>query len=266
MTDDHAKFEGSVPVFYDRFLGSFYFEPYAADLAQRVTVSRDARVLELACGTGILTRRLREALPKDAQLVATDLNEAMIEFARSKLWGTDIHWRTADAQSLPFKDGVFDAVVCQFGLMFLPDKPLGFREARRVLKPGGMLVTNVWCALADNPTAAAAHRALTGLFPDDPPRFLETPFGFHDPAAIEAVARDAGFSTVAVERVDLEGHAPSARHVAMGFARGTPLAAGLAERRADVEAVVEAIARALRDGDGPMPYAAPLAALVITAT
>jgi len=255
-----------VPVFFDRFLGGFYYEPYAADLARRLAVGRDGRVLELACGTGILTRRLRAALPNDAQLVATDLNEPMIEFARSKLWGADIHWRTADAQALPFKEGAFDAVVCQFGLMFLPDKALGFREARRVLKPGGTFLANVWCSLDDNPTAAAAHRTLAAMFPDDPPHFLETLFGLHDAGAIEALAREAGFANVAVERVELEGHAPSARHVAMGFARGSPLAAALQEREADMDAVVDTIARALRDGEGPMPYAAPLSALVITAT
>jgi len=266
MVDESAKFQGSVPLFFDRFLGNFAFEPFAADLVRRLAVGRDGRVLELACGTGILTRRLRAAMPKDAQLVATDLNEPMIEYARSKLWGADIHWRTADAQALPFKDGAFDAVVCQFGLMFLTDKALGLREARRVLKPGGTFLANVWCSLDDNPTAGAAHRTLADMFPDDPPRFLETPFGFHDARTIEALAGEAGFANVAVERVDIEGRAPSARHVAMGFVRGFPLAAALQEREADLEAVVDTIARALRDGDGPMPYAAPLVALVVTAT
>jgi SAM-dependent methyltransferase len=266
MVDENAKFQGSVPVFYDRFLGNFYFEPYAADLARRLAVGREGRVLEVACGTGILTRRLRAAMPKDAQLVATDLSEPMIEYARSKLWGADIHWRTADAQALPFKDGAFDAVVCQFGLMFLTDRALGFREARRVLGPGGTFLANVWCSLDDNPTAGAAHRTLVGMFPENPPRFFETPYGCHDPSAIEVLAHDAGFANVTIERVDLEGHAPSARHVAMGFVRGFPLGAALQEREADMDVVVDKIARALRDGEGPMPYAAPLAALVVTAT
>jgi ubiquinone/menaquinone biosynthesis C-methylase UbiE len=261
-----ARFEGSVPVFYDRFLGGFYFEPFAADLARRLAVGDDGRVLELACGTGILTRRLRAAIPSGARLVATDLNQAMLDFARAKLSGADVHWRTADAQNLPFKGGVFDAVVCQFGVMFLPDKPAGFREARRVLRPGGAFLANVWCSLDDNPVAGAAQRAVQSLLPDDLPRCFETPYGFHDAREIERLAHEAGFTTVTIERVEIEGRAPSARHLATGIARGTPLAPALSERGVDPELVVEAITTALRDGDGALPFAAPLAALVITAT
>jgi ubiquinone/menaquinone biosynthesis C-methylase UbiE len=267
MTDGRdARFEGSIPTFYDRFLGGFHSEPFAADLVRRLSVGEDARLLELACGTGILTRRLRAAIPSRAQIVATDLNKAMLDFARANLFGADVHWRTADAQSLPFKGGVFDAVVCQFGVMFLPDKAAGFREARRVLRPGGTFLANVWCSLDDNPAAGAAHRALLSLFPEDPPRFLETPFGFHDAREIERLAREAGFTRVVIERLELEGRAPSARHLATGIARGSPLALILAERGVDHELVVDAIATALRDGDGALPFAAPLAALVVTAT
>jgi len=261
-----ARFEGSVPIFYDRFLGGFYFDPYAVDLARRFAAGRHERVLELACGTGIATRRLRAVMSPGSQLVATDLNQAMLEFARMKLLGADVHWRIADAQSLPFKDDVFDAVVCQFGLMFLQDKAAGFREARRVLRPSGTLLVSVWCSLDDNPAAGAAHRALLALFPEDPPRFLETPFGFHDAGEIERLTREAGFSDVAVERVEMEGRAPSARHVATGMTRGSPLALALEGRGVDHQIVVDTITRALRDGDGALPFAAPLAAWVVTAT
>lgn len=266
MIDGASRFEGSVPVFYDRFLGEFCFEPYAADLARRLAVGAGGRVLEIACGTGILTRQLRASLPGGAQLVASDLNEAMLDFARAKLAGADVHWRKANAQELPFKDGVFDAVVCQFGLMFLPDKPAAFRQARRVLRAGGTFLASTWCSIDENPSARIAAETLARLFPSDPPRFMEVPHGFHDVAAIEGMAREAGFREVVVERVDLEGRAPSARHVATGFTRGTPLAGMLAERGADADAVAAAIATALRDGEGAVPYAAPLAALVITAT
>lgn len=266
MSGRDAKFQGSIPEYYHRFLGGFYFEPYAADLARRLSVGPSASVLELACGTGIATRHLREALPAGAQLVATDLNPPMIEYARGRLAGLDVHWRTADAQALPFKARVFDAVVCQFGWMFLPDKAAGIREARRVLRDGGTFLANVWCSLDDNPASATAHRKLEELFPDDPPKFLETPFGFHDPQAIEAMAREAGFTDVAVERVEFLGRSPSARHVATGMTRGSPLSLALEERGADLDAVAEAIALALRDGDGAVPFAAPLAALVITAS
>lgn len=266
MNGRDAAFRGSIPEYYHRFLGGFYFEPYAADLARRLSVGPSASVLELACGTGIATRHVRAALPAGVQLVATDLNPPMIEYARGRLAGWDVHWRTADAQALPFKDRVFDAVVCQFGWMFLPDKAAGIREARRVLREGGTFLASVWCSLDDNPVAAAAHRALEQLFPSDPPTFLRTPFGFHDARAIEGMAREAGFEDVAVERVELLGRSPSARHLATGMTRGSPLALALEERGADLDAVAEAIARALRDGDGAVPFAAPLAALVITAS
>src|SRR5437870_8968818 len=135
-----ASFTGSVPAFYDRCLGPVLFEPYANDLVARLDVGDDQRVLELACGTGIVTRRLREALPESATLVATDLFDAMLVHARSVVPDAGIEWQQADAQDLPFADGSFDTVVCQFGLMFLPDKVRGFREARRVLRDGGSLI------------------------------------------------------------------------------------------------------------------------------
>jgi ubiquinone/menaquinone biosynthesis C-methylase UbiE len=266
MSGQDARFEGSIPEYYHRFLGGFFFEPYAADLARRLSVGDSANVLEVACGTGIATRHLRAALPAGAQLVATDVNPPMIEYARGRLAGADIHWRTADAQALPFKDGVFDAVVCQFGWMFLQDKEAGIREARRVLRGGGTFLANVWCSLEDNPASAAAHRELAALFPDDPPMFLKTPFGFHDAQVIATMAREAGFREVAVERVEILGRSPSARHVATGMTRGSPLALALEQRGADLDAVAEAIARALRDGDGAVPFAAPLSALVVTAS
>jgi SAM-dependent methyltransferase len=266
LSEGGTKFNGSIPSFYDRFFGPFCFEPYAADLARRITAGPGARVLELACGTGILTRRLRDVLPAGAQLVATDLSAPMLEHARAKLAGADVHWRTADAQALPFKDGVFDAVVCQFGLMFLPDKPAGFREARRVLRAGGAFVASTWCAIDENPAARIVAETILRLVPDDPPRFHEIPHGFHDVPAIERMAREAGFHRVEIARVDLEGRAPSARHVATGFVRGTPLAAMLAERRVDHEGMINAVARALHSGDDAIPHASPLSALVVTAS
>jgi ubiquinone/menaquinone biosynthesis C-methylase UbiE len=266
MSEPLARFDGSVPAFYDRFLGPFYFDPFARATARRVASLGCGRVLEIACGTGIVTRRLRQALSPDAQIVATDLAQPMIDYARARLRGADVHWRAADAQALPFKDGAFDAVVCQFGLMFVPDKPAAMREARRVLAPGGTFLAATWCAIDDNPTARIARETLERLFPDDPPRFYHIPHGLGDPEELHGMAREAGFASVTVERVELEGRAPSARHVATGLARGTPLAGLLAERGADHELVIDAFARAMRDGEGAVPYSAPLAALVMTAT
>ena len=150
MTDRSAQFTGSIPAAYDRYLGPMLFEPYAADLVARVAVPSKAAVLELACGTGILTQRLRRALPVTVTLTATDLNEPMVAYARGKMPNAPVTWQQADAQQLPFPDGAFDAVACQFGFMFVPDKAKAFGEVRRVLKPHGLLAFNVWLGLEEN--------------------------------------------------------------------------------------------------------------------
>ena len=265
MTDRDALFLGTIPAFYDRCLGAFLFEPYADDLARRVVATPDSRVLELACGTGIATRRLREALPAGAVLVASDVSHAMLAIARDKLAGADIHWRVADASALPFKDGAFDTIVCQFGLMFLPDPGRGFSEARRVLRPGGVLLANVWCALDENPAAGIAHAVLSRMFEDDPPQFLRVPYGSLDAETMRTLARGAGFAKAAVTRVAIDGRAASARLIADGFAKGTPLASALAARGADLDAVAGAIEAALAPHGGE-PFRSPLAALVLSAS
>jgi len=265
MTDANALFLGTVPAVYDRCLGPFIFEPYASDLARRVAATPDSRVLELACGTGIATRRLREALPSGAQLVASDLSEAMIAIARDRLAGADVHWRVADASALPFKDGAFDTVACQFGLMFLPDPARGFSEARRVLRTGGEFLANVWCSLDENPAAGIAHAVLARMFADDPPQFLRVPYGSLDAAALRTLAAEAGFTSIDVSRVALEGRAVSARAVADRFAKGTPLASALAARGADLDAVADAFEAELA-AHGGNPFRSPLAALVLAAS
>jgi ubiquinone/menaquinone biosynthesis C-methylase UbiE len=265
MTDPNVGFNGNIPAYYDRCLGPFLFEPYADDLVARLPSEPGVRVLELACGTGIVTGRLRRALPAGRQLVATDLSPAMIAIARAKLAGEDIHWRTADAIALPFKDAVFDAVICQFGFMFFPDPARGFSEARRVLRPGGTLLINVWSGLDENPAAGIAHAVLSRMFEDDPPQFLRVPFGSLDASTLRSLAELAGFASVAVHRVAVTGRADSARLVADGFAKGSPLSVDLIARGADLEVVSDAIERELLRHGGH-PFRSPLSALVLAAS
>jgi SAM-dependent methyltransferase len=265
MTDPHLAFTGTIPAYYDRCLGPFLFEPFADDLVRRLEAGPDSRVLEIACGTGIVTARLRRALPAGAQLVATDISRAMIDYARVKLAGKNIHWRTADALALPFKDAVFDAVVCQFGFMFFADQRLGFREARRVLRPGGTLLTNVWCSLDENPAAGAAHDVLSRMFEDDPPRFFQVPFGSGEVDVMRQLAAAAGFANATVSRVDLAGRAASARVVAEGFAKGSPLSVELVAKGADLDAVARAFEESLQRHGGT-PFRSPLSALVLAAS
>lgn len=265
MTETHAAFAGSIPEFYERHLRSIFFEPYAEDLAARAAILAGP-FLEMACGTGILTRHLLARLGEDARLVSTDLNPPMLAEAQRRLPADPrLEWRQADMAVLPFDDEAFGAVVCQFGFMFPPDKAAIFREARRVLRAGGTLLFNVWASLEENPANAAALRALEKLFPEDPPRFLEVPFGFHDEARIRAFLRDHGFGNIHTEAIDMECRSPVARDFAIGLVRGTPLANDLQARGAVPGPVEDAIAAALAEMGGGAPFRCPMRALVVQA-
>lgn len=260
-----AEFSGSVPSFYDRYLGPVLFEPYAKDLVSRLPPGDLLRVLEIACGTGIVTRRLRASLGNSATLIATDLNESMLDYARDAVAADGIIWQQADAQALEFAEGSFDVVVCQFGFTFLPDKVQGFREVHRVLAPGGLLLANTWHSLEANPVAGAVHATVARLFPADPPRFLEVPYGYHETDQIRLDMALAGWENLRLETVRVQALAPSAADLATGFAFGTPLAHELAERGADADAVVRSLTAALIPVSGERPAKPTLAATVIRA-
>jgi SAM-dependent methyltransferase len=222
MGSSDAVFAGSIPAIYDRCLGPFLFEPYATDLAERAAALEPRRILETAAGTGIVTAALAEAFP-EAEIVATDLNEAMLEVAAARLSSPRVSFAPADAQSLPFEDGRFDLVACQFGAMFFPDRLAAYREALRVLRPGGALLLNVWDRLEANPASSAVAGAVAALFPKDPPGFLgRVPFGYHDKARVEADLRAAGFASVEAETVALRAGG-AARDLAVGVCQGSPL-------------------------------------------
>jgi len=224
MDASDASFAGSIPAIYEQHLVPLLFEPYAQDLAERVGDLQRGRLIELAAGTGVVTRALIKALPPGVGLVATDLNEGMLRVGASRASGPSVTWRQADAQKLPFEDASADLVVCQFGVMFLPDKQAGYREARRVLSPAGRFVFNVWDRLDQNEVSDIVSRSVGALFPDDPPRFFErTPFGYWDVATIRAELDSAGFHRIAIETVEKVSRAASAESVAVGLCQGTPL-------------------------------------------
>jgi SAM-dependent methyltransferase len=264
---DHV-FAGAIPKFYQEQLVPLIFEPYAADLAARAAQRHPLHVLELAAGTGALTRHLARVLPPASAIVATDLNPAMLEQAAAFGTARRVEWQQADACELPFANESFDLVVCQFGVMFFPDKPKAFSEAHRVLRPGGGLLFNVWDRLRDNELSDAVTQALAAVFPDDPPRFLaRVPHGYCDPTAIARDVALGGFERgPGIETLSVRGHAASARVPAVAFCQGTPLrgeieargGTGLAEATDAAEA---AIARRF----GPGPLDAKLQALVIAA-
>ena len=217
-------FTDSVARFYERYMVPLIFEPYAADLASRVARTRPVHVLELAAGTGVVTRQLAAMLDASADIVATDLNPAMIDEAARIGTARPVTWRQVDALQLMFGDGTFDAVVCQFGVMFFPDRVRAYGEARRVLRPGGLFAFNVWGAIAANEFADAVQDALATMFPHDPPRFMSrTPHGYHDAAVIAEELAAAGFtSPPQIETVAFTSRAASPRIAAVAYCEGTP--------------------------------------------
>lgn len=262
-----AAFLGSVPENYDRHLASLLFQPYAEDLAARLPVRPGMRVLEAACGTGIVTERLVARLGGEGTLVATDLNEPMIAQARRRVpGGAAVEWRPADATSLPFPDASFDAVVCQFGLMFFPDKAQGVREAFRVLRPGGLYLLSVWDTMDRSPAVRITHETAAAFFPDDPPRFYLAPFSLADVEVVGRLLREAGFAEVQHTRVEKVGTSPSATEAARGLIQGNPIGAAIVERAPGALLEVEAeVARRLTAELGDRPVRNPMRAIVWTA-
>jgi len=263
---DDATFAGQVPDLYEQYLVPWLFDPYARDLAERVADLKEGTLLEIAAGTGAVTRILGQSLP-NVRIIATDLNEAMVRVGASRVSLPNVTWQQADAQRLPFGNGSADAIVCQFGMMFAPDKVLAYREAMRVLSRGGRFLFSMWDRLSENPLSEVVTRAVQRLFPDNPPRFFErTPFGHFDADIIRRELETAGFHRIQIQHVEKVGTAPSAQRVALGLCHGTPLRGELEARGRG--ALAEATAAAeheleSRFGTGPLPNR--MRALVITA-
>lgn len=225
MSQSDRGFAGSIPQLYERYLVPLIFEPCAADMALRVALRQPTRVLEVAAGTGAVTRHLARTLPAEAMIVATDLNPPMLDQAKSVGTSRPIDWRQADVMQLPAADGYFDVVVCQFGAMFFRNKANAFTEIRRVLRPGGQFIFSVWDLLEHNELAETVNRALAGVFPNDAPQFMaRVPHGYHDAEAVSGDLLAAGFTRPpSLTTLALRSRADSARTVAIAFCQGTPL-------------------------------------------
>ncbi|MBR1233395.1 methyltransferase domain-containing protein [Bradyrhizobium sp. AUGA SZCCT0177] len=268
MSETDKVFAGSIPENYDRHMVPLIFESYARDLSQRVATLAPKAVLETAAGSGAVTRALAPVLAADASYVVTDLNQPMLDYAKSRQ-GADsrIMWQKADAQALPFEDAAFDLVCCQFGVMFFPDRPSGYREARRVLKPGGYFLFNAWDRIEENVFASDVTDALATFFPNDPPRFMaRTPHGYHDTSLIRSDLAKAGFTDVTIETREAQSRAPSARYVALAYCQGTPLRNEIEARGADrLEAATDHTASVIAGRHGSGEISAKIQAHVILA-
>ncbi|MEH2525310.1 MULTISPECIES: class I SAM-dependent methyltransferase [unclassified Bradyrhizobium] len=266
MADDDASFTGSIPQYYDQGLGPVIFAGYAADTAQRVAAGRPACVLETAAGTGIVTRKLRDALPAEAQLTATDLNPPMLDLARAKFRPDERgSFQPADATALPFADASFDAIVCQFGLMFFPDKTASFSEAHRALAPGGRYVFSVWDSHRHNPFGRIAHAMAERFFPVDPPQFYNVPFSCHQIDPIKELLIAAGFDGIDIAVIRQERELPDVAQFARAAVYGNPLIDQVRARGGvDPDRIVDALAQEFRREFGD-PGRMPLQAIVFSA-
>jgi len=260
-------FAGSVPKLYEMYLVPIVFKPYAVDLVRHLGPGPFSNVLEVAAGTGAVTRELAARLPGEVAIVATDLNEGMIEQAKSIEACRPVEWRQADVMDLPFSNQSFDVVICQFGVMFFPDKAKAFAEIYRVLRPGGTFVFNVWDRIEENDFPHTVTNALAKLFPDDPPRFhARVPHGYHSQSQIEKDLAAGGFSNPPeIEIVAKESHARTPVQAAMAYCQGTPLRNEIEERDALLLGDATALAaKALADKFGTSNLNGKIQALVVT--
>ncbi len=265
MKAGDKEFAGSIPAFYESVLVPLIFEVYATDMARRVAALQPANVLEVAAGTGVVTRELAKALPSTTHIVGTDLNQAMIDEAAGKGTERPVEWKQADALALPFPDETFDAVVCQFGAMFFPDRPKGYSEARRVLRPGGTFLFNVWDRIEDNEFADVITNALAEIYPDDPPRFLaRTPHGYYDHATIAADVIAGGFDAPALETVAERSRATSPDIPAVAYCHGTILRTEI-EARGSLDEATDVATRDIAERFGTTDLDSKIQAIVVRA-
>ncbi len=264
MTKTTSEFTGDIPENYDQRLGPIIFAPYANDIARRAGALKPARVLELAAGTGIVSRKLKDALGPDAHLTVTDLNAPMLEVAKAKFRdGENAAFQTADAMKLDFPDDFFDLIVCQFGVMFFPDKIASFGEAVRVLRPGGAYLFSCWGSLSENPFAQIAQGASEKFFSENPPGFYRIPFSYPDPDAVRKDLLEAGFDDVQHETIEFQKTVPDWRHFSHGVVFGNPLIDEIKSRGGvDANDVARAVENGLRKEFGPEPSSMPLKATI----
>jgi SAM-dependent methyltransferase len=259
-------FTGAMPAFYDRYMVPLAFTVYAGEMVERLRAKPPARLLETACGTGVVTYAAADAFPQ-AEIVASDVSAAMLDYAKAKRPDAKIAWREADAAALPFAAGAFDTVTCAFGVMFFPDKRRAFVEAKRVLAPGGRFVFSVWDQLETNEIHAAVFHAVAALFPDNPPSAMRRlPFGYHDVGAIRADLRAAGFAEVTVEGVERQLRVADPREPAIGLCQGGSSRAEIEARDpGGLERATERVTAALKARFGPGPFMVRSRALFVTA-
>lgn len=263
----NISFSGSIPKFYDNNLGTIFFEPFSNEMAHRIKDLKANSILEIACGTGRLTKFLPlVTATRSGSITATDLNPAMLEHAKRTVAWKNIDWQVVDAMELPYGDSSFDVVVAQFGVMFYPDKQKAYKESYRVLVGNGSFIFSAWDSLRHNSIAQLTHDVITEFFPIDTPQFYNIPFSYFNEDEIRADLTAAGFKTINIESLKLEGYAETAHDAATGLLQGTPLYNAIVERGKDMlPAMIEKLAQEIRSLFGDTHLAIPIQANIVTA-
>lgn len=263
----NISFSGSIPKYYENNLGTIFFEPFSTEMALRIKDLKANSILEIACGTGRLTKYLPLITAKKfGSITATDLNPAMLDHAKRTVAWKNIDWQVVDAMELPYGNSLFDVVVAQFGVMFYPDKQKAYKESYRVLADEGSFVFSAWDSLRHNPIAQLTHDVITEFFPTDTPEFYKIPFSYFSEDEIRADLTTAGFKAVHIESMKLEGYAPSAHYAAEGLLQGTPLFNAIIERGENfLPAMIEKLAHEIRSLFGDTDLSIPIQANIVTA-
>lgn len=261
-------FDSSVAQNYDDLLGDFMFEPFALDLLEKTNVAAMQNVLELACGTGRVTKHLSHYLPGRSKLTATDINSGMVAVAKKRVENSAIRWETADISKLPYQDNAFDLIVCQFGLMFVPDKLTALKEIYRVLQPGGKLIFSTWAPIAINRAWLINNRVVNSFLGNKPTLIFEQgPFCMDQHQPVIDFLEEAGFNQNRVTLIEKVSEIESASVAAQGFILGLPTLNLINERIPDLLfSVVEKLESELAAELGNHPLKTVFRALLFEAS
>lgn len=267
MANSHSAFKGEIPHYYEKYLGPLIFQKYAEDLSRRIKAPDGGFILETAAGTGMATRQLRSAIQDDVRVVVTDLNKDMLTIAKQKFESTEnIEFQTGNAQNLSFENSVFDAVICQFSLMFFEDKFTAIKEAARVLKPDGTFLFNVWDSFEHNHFIKTVNESIVKKFPDTPPDFFSIPYGYYNIDVIKDLLHETGFDDIEISVIPRTSTANSAKDVALGYILGTPVSLQIEKiAPGSLSDIVDSVEEAIATEFGSNNVSAKMQAIVFKA-